>query len=93
MTTKSTGGDGAKRFGKAEGLTLAHYVLVRDLHLRELVVVETKSCAICDLNREILYYGNYEGYAESFNVCELCGKELIENSAAIIKSLRPDSEK
>ena len=93
MPPKSTGGEGAKRFGKAEGLTLAHYVLVRDLHLRELVVVETKSCAICDLNREILYYGNYEGYAESFNVCELCGKELIENSAAIIKSLRPDSEK
>ena len=78
-----------KGFGLIEGTTLKNYKLLRIIYLKEQVFVEEATCALCDLNREILYWGCYDRNrnVEAFYVCELCGKELIESSAAIIKSV------
>lgn len=76
----------AKPFGLIEGTTLKNYKLVRILYLKEQLIVQEDSCAICDLNREILYWGSYDRdkNVEAFYICEVCGKELIESSAGII---------
>ena len=67
-------------------IVLKRYRIVRGLHLQERLEIETRQCAICDFNREIIYYGYYDDKNESFNVCQLCGKDLIERSAKLYKT-------
>lgn len=70
---------------KGREIVLKNHKLLRRLYLQERLEVNEDVCAICDFNREILYYGNYDRNrnVECFNVCELCGKDLITNSAAL----------
>ena len=78
-------------FGEIQGLTLKKWLLLRKLYLQELLQIETKPCALCDMNREIIYSASYDRdlNVECFDVCQLCGIELIQVSDAIVKSLRP----
>lgn len=78
----------AALFGQVDGTTLKRYVLVRKLHLQELLVIEELQCAICDFTREIIYLGHYDDMAEAFNICELCGKELIKTSEGYIAQIK-----
>ena len=77
------------KFGLVEGLTLKRYVLVRKLYLQELLQVETKPCGVCNLNREILYSASYDRdrNVEIFDVCDLCGNELIDGSKTILQEI------
>jgi len=83
MTPASAAAD---PFGEIEGTALKRFKLLRVVYLLELLQVEEQQCSICDFNREILYHGSYDRdtNVELFNVCESCGKDLINGSKAIL---------
>jgi hypothetical protein len=76
------------KFGQIEGLSLKKYRLLKVLILTENFQIETKTCNGCDFSREILYSAYYETKNEVFDICELCGKELIEDNRRILQELK-----
>ena len=78
------------QYGLIDNISLQQYRLARRLYLQELLQVEVAKCAVCDLDREILYFGSYDRNinVECFNVCELCGRQLINGSEEVISEIR-----
>jgi hypothetical protein len=79
------------QYGQIENKTvLKKYRLLRRVYLSERLEIEESQCAICDFNREILYWGSYDRdiNVECFNVCQSCAGELIDGTERIITEVR-----